>query len=451
MDAETGLELFDRALLAGRSLSVALPLQERALRGLARAGLLPPILSGLVRVPARRSRAVPGSLTRRLSAASEEERERILLEVVREQVAASLGHVSADAVDVDSTLLELGMDSLGAVELRNRLAAVAEVQIPPTAAFDHPTTAALAAYLESLLAEHGGVAAGSSGDVTTTPTGTLRTLFASANRDGRTLEVARLLIDAAALRPVFESPAELEAPPRTIPISRQGEGPVLICVPSFLAGSGPHQFARIGQVLGGRRRIAAVALPGHGREELLPASWDAAVDALAISVLRAAEDDPFVLLGYSSGGAVAHALAERFERDGERLAGLAMVDSFLPEGDGLVELFGSTMGQLLEIDHEALAIDDQQLIAMGAYLRFAPQWSPGAVGVPGLMLRAADGLASMQPDSAELPAWQLPETTVELAGDHFSLIAEDAAATAEAIDGWLAERLEPDAVVGGER
>jgi polyene macrolide polyketide synthase len=146
---EQGLELFDAARATGRSLLVPVRFDFAALRAQARVGALPALLRGLVRVPARRDRDGAGSLARRLAAVPEAEWDAVVLELVRSQVAAVLGHASGDEVEPERAFKELGFDSLGAVELRNRLAGAAGLRLPSTLVFDHPTPAAVARYLRS--------------------------------------------------------------------------------------------------------------------------------------------------------------------------------------------------------------------------------------------------------------------------------------------------------------
>ncbi len=86
---------------------------------------------------------------------STSEQEHELLGVVRSHAAAVLGHDSVDAVGTDQEFRELGFDSLGAVEFRNRLKSATGLKVPTRAVFDHPTPTALARYLAGALDNDG--------------------------------------------------------------------------------------------------------------------------------------------------------------------------------------------------------------------------------------------------------------------------------------------------------
>ncbi len=146
LSAEDGVALFDLAREAGAGLLVPVAFDTAGLRAQARAGALVPVLSGLVRAPARRA-GQDGVLARRLAGAAEGERDAIALEFVLEHVAAVLGHESPAAIDAGRPFKELGFDSLGSVELRNRLAQASGLRLPSTLIFDHPTPQAVAGFL----------------------------------------------------------------------------------------------------------------------------------------------------------------------------------------------------------------------------------------------------------------------------------------------------------------
>jgi acyl transferase domain-containing protein/NADPH:quinone reductase-like Zn-dependent oxidoreductase/acyl carrier protein len=82
-----------------------------------------------------------------LAGASERERLRAALELVRGSAALVLGHPSSAEVHPDRAFREQGFDSLSEVELRNRLVAATGTRLPSTALFEHPTPAALARHL----------------------------------------------------------------------------------------------------------------------------------------------------------------------------------------------------------------------------------------------------------------------------------------------------------------
>ncbi|MFC5288697.1 SDR family NAD(P)-dependent oxidoreductase [Actinokineospora guangxiensis] len=101
------------------------------------------------------------SLLDRLSRLPETERAERVLALVREEAARVLGLRSAEAVRPDVPLRDLGMDSLTAVELRNRISARLGARLPATLLFDHPTPARLGAYLLGSVIAAGGPAAAS--------------------------------------------------------------------------------------------------------------------------------------------------------------------------------------------------------------------------------------------------------------------------------------------------
>jgi acyl carrier protein len=112
-----------------------------------------------VRGPLRRAAQSGGAsgggevpLGQRLAGRSESEQDRIVLDLVRTNVALVLGHASMDAVASEGRFLESGFDSLTAVELRNRLNAASGLRLPSTLIFDCPTPAALARYLRTQVA-----------------------------------------------------------------------------------------------------------------------------------------------------------------------------------------------------------------------------------------------------------------------------------------------------------
>jgi acyl transferase domain-containing protein len=94
------------------------------------------------------------ALGRQLAGLSPAEQEHILTDLVRGQVAAVLGHASAQAIEPDQAFSDLGFDSVTAIEFRNRLSAASGLQLPTTIIYDHPTPVALSQYLRTQSVEY---------------------------------------------------------------------------------------------------------------------------------------------------------------------------------------------------------------------------------------------------------------------------------------------------------
>ncbi|MGV9701408.1 SDR family NAD(P)-dependent oxidoreductase [Streptomyces sp. NPDC003483] len=149
---DQGRELVELALLRGAPHLVAWSLDLPRLRKNTAAAddrsaalwrsLLPPP------PPSRDDRHGGGEgMAERLAPLPEPERVARVLALVREEAAGALGLRSAESVGPDRPLRELGMDSVTAVELRNRIGTRIGAGLPATLLFDHPTAARLTTHL----------------------------------------------------------------------------------------------------------------------------------------------------------------------------------------------------------------------------------------------------------------------------------------------------------------
>jgi len=112
----------------------------------ARIAVLPMSMPSLL-LQTKQRPGIRQALLDRLETALAGERVALLVQFVREEVSRVCGLDASSAPAANLPLMDAGMDSLMAVELRNSLSAALGKDLPATAVFEYPTIEALARYL----------------------------------------------------------------------------------------------------------------------------------------------------------------------------------------------------------------------------------------------------------------------------------------------------------------
>ena len=152
---DEGVRLFER-LLGARTAQVAvMPTDWRKFDEEREGGT--PLLAELTGQTAHAREGTPvaaapqPALAAQLAAVAQHARREVVLAHVEHQVRQVLALEAGFAIDPNRGLGDIGMDSLMALELRNRLQRSVGHALPATLTFDRPTVAALASHLSDLL------------------------------------------------------------------------------------------------------------------------------------------------------------------------------------------------------------------------------------------------------------------------------------------------------------
>jgi acyl transferase domain-containing protein/acyl-CoA synthetase (AMP-forming)/AMP-acid ligase II/thioesterase domain-containing protein/acyl carrier protein len=468
LSTRQGLALFDAALRSTEPVLAPILLDRAALRSGARQ--LPPPLRGLVRQDRPTAAATasgsagspgqmlePGAWRKRLAPIPPGEREAALMELLRADVAAVLGYQNADALPAGRTLADLGFDSLTAVQIRNRLSMALKLRLSAAVVFEHRTAEELARHLLGLLGD-AEPAASAAPEATgpERPAYTLSSLFRTVSAAGQPVAAMHLLVTASWAVPTFPAAQGREhalPPIRRSPGSSGSGRPTVVYFPAYhpsLASDG-GDFPRFHSVFQDGLDVLEFPHPGIGAGAAVPQDRAALAHTQAENVLRHVEDGPFVVVGRSAGGNVAHLVAHQLESMGRAPTGLVLLDTYhiTPDNSGkdwLLSLAAPPPRDTSPQDTGQPLFtgdDDSVLAAIGAYNRIFLSWHPEPVATPTLLVRAlrpTPAMAASADADDWRTSWPAAHDVVDVPGDHLTMMQEHAETTASAIRTWIEAR-----------
>nr|WP_203833311.1 alpha/beta fold hydrolase [Actinoplanes regularis] len=259
---------------------------------------------------------------------------------------------------------------------------------------------------------------------------------------GRLAEFIGLLQTASEFRPTFTESAELTGELSVVRLAKGPAPTAVVCIPSVLAISGPHEYARLAAAFREVRDVSVLPAPGFRPGELFPADLSALARAHADALLAHRDGRPVAVVAHSSGGMLAHALTEELERRGEPPAALVLIDVYGPSRTAFAGIESRLAASMSGDDDGLLPADDARLTAMAGYFRLLTDRQPAPLATRTLLVRATEPLAGWETTGDWRSAWADAEAVRDTAGDHFSMMEEYADKTAAVVEEWLASTVD---------
>jgi rifamycin polyketide synthase module 1/2/3 len=246
----------------------------------------------------------------RLLAASPEERYALLIGHLRTLLSGLLGDMAA-SIPIDGNLLAHGMDSLRIMSFLAAVQRALDCICLPADFMGRPTLRDFSAYLEE-----------------------------------------RVLRAGPAVEP-GSPPAPIVARPTPLVVLRsEGSGDPVFCL--HPAGGQVTAYLRLRTLLGEERPLYALQSracrnPDTEHETLAMMASDYA------NVVQDARPGPYVLLGWSMGGVIGHAVASLLEQRGHQVRLVAMIDPPPPNGPQLDDIAAAVRAAVVEVRPEQAA------------------------------------------------------------------------------------------------
>ena len=269
-------------------------------------------------------------LRQQLETASTQERKLILTTYIRSQIGRVLGVDAPEKINLQHKLIDLGFDSLMAIELNSNLQSSLGSSLPATLLFEYPTLEVLIDYLLDTLKED----------------------FSDSHQETNYSTL--------------------------IPIQTEGSRPPFFCV-SGIIGNG-FDIYHLSRFLGSQQPFYGLRSLGLD-EDVEPLTNMADIAAYHIQAIQKIQPTgPYFLGGHSFGGKVAFAIANQLHQQGQEVSLLAIMDIQVPvveqEKDainwddskytkGLVSMFERSLGKTLAMPSNFNSLNwDEQIKLM---------------------------------------------------------------------------------------
>ncbi|NVB39809.1 acyltransferase domain-containing protein [Pseudenhygromyxa sp. WMMC2535] len=402
--------LFDAALAHPAPSLVPLRLDASRLGERTRA---PQVLRHLIREAPRaasnEARSSFANALARLGSMTEQERVPVLVSLLQHEVAAVMSLARPEDAAPDRPFRELGLDSLMAVELRNRLQASLALHINTADFFTHPTPLALAQHYAAQVRTTTASADASDDDGSIlgnirewrsySPTAAgpaigFMQMFHDALRSRQSEEFWNLLSTLAKIRKQSQALREHDHQP--LFLSRDERELAIYCTPSLAVPSTPLQYTRLADAVGDRVELWAAANTGYAPDERLPSAREDLVRPHVEHVQRAFADKDLVLLGYSSGGWLAFEIAAQLAAEGTPAKALILLDAPHPDEMPLYAVPAFmlwTVRYYMQYDSSKAALENflQEVTAMHNNVSMYASLALGKLELPTLFVHAVDG------------------------------------------------------------
>ncbi|MEW6737890.1 MAG: thioesterase domain-containing protein, partial [Acidobacteriota bacterium] len=225
-----------------------------------------------------------GDLRQRLATLPESEQLATLISIVQNEVARVLALSNVESIPAEKPLKELGLDSLMAVQLRKRLSALCQVELPATLVFEYPAPNDIAKLLLERILEE---------------------------------KLPSLLHSSKELKRDWSSLIEIQT---------RGSGRPFFSIHPI--GGYAYCYSQLSYLLGEDRPFYGLQAAGLASDTKPDTSIEQMASRYIKELRQVQPNGPYLLGGWSMGGIIAFEMAQQLYSQGQEVEQLVMFDTF---------------------------------------------------------------------------------------------------------------------------